>query len=128
MTQQAQPQPASLNDMLSYKSESYYTEAEIGLIRRTFQDNPALLRVIRKTFIPTISDPDLPIEEFHKDWMINGKSWTQIPADERASMVLARQEAIEFIIGGLIFLKNLANVKEETPEQKELRRTKDSNK
>jgi hypothetical protein len=60
--------------------------------------------------------------------MINGKSWTQIPENERASMVLARQEAIEFIVGGLIMLKNLANIKEESPQEKANRREKDSSK
>jgi hypothetical protein len=121
-------QRAQLKDMLSYEADTYYSEDEIGLIRRTFKDNNELIKVIRKTFLPTISDPELPLEEFQKDWMINGKSWTQIPESERASMVLARQEAIEFIVGGLIMLKNLANIKEESPQEKSNRREKDSSK
>lgn len=121
-------QSAKLEDMLSYTPEEYYTEEDLALIRSTFKDNPRLLNVLRKTLLPTITDPNLPLEEFQKDAMIAGKNWGQVPESERGAMVVARQEAISFVVGGLIQLKTIANTKEESEQEKKLRKEKDSTK
>ena len=119
-------EPAKLKDVLQYTPESYFSKEELDLIKRTFKDSPQLVRVIRKVFLPTISDPNLPIEEFSKDVYLAGKSWASIPVSERATLMVGRQEAIEFVLGGLMFLKNLAQTKEETEEEEMKRRKQDS--
>jgi len=119
---------AKLQDMLSYTPEQYYTDEEMKLIRKTFKDNPELLKVLRKTFIPTITDPELPLEEMAKDAMLAGKNWSQVPEMEKGKLVTARQDAIQFVAGGLIFLKNVANLKEETEEERQRKAKQNSNK
>jgi len=114
--------------MLSYTPEQYYTDEEMKLIRKTFKDNPELLKVLRKTFIPTITDPELPLEEMAKDAMLAGKNWSQVPEMEKGKLVTARQDAIQFVAGGLIFLKNVANLKEETEEERQRKAKQNSNK
>jgi len=37
-----------------------FTESELDLIRRTFKGNEALLKLLRKVFLPEI-DPDAPL-------------------------------------------------------------------
>lgn len=119
---------AKLKDVLEYTPESYYTTGELELIKRTFKGNSELFRILRKTLLPSVADPNLPMEEFAKDAYLAGKSWATIPEKERATLIVARQEAIEFVLGGLIYLKNLASIKEESLEEMVARRKKDSTK
>lgn len=108
-----------------YKPEEYLSEDELSLIRSTFSDN-RLVKVVRKILLPTIADPELPLEELASDTWLAGRAWAQIPAEEAKIMAVARQDAIEFIMGGLIKLKVIANQKPETEAEKAYRRTKDS--
>lgn len=125
----AEPQrPASLSDLLNYKPEQYLSEGELSLIQSTFRNNPKLIAVLRKIFVPTIADPDLPIEQMGDDTFGAGYQWQQIPADEVKILVVARQDAIKFIMGGLIKLKIIASSSDENPMEAALRRSKDSTK
>lgn len=117
---------ATLQDILNYEPKQYLTDKEISLIRNTFKGNEALIHVIRKIMIPTMADPELPIEEMASDVYFANTQWSQIPADEAKILVTARQEALQFIIGGLIKLKVISNIKEETPEEIKARQKKDS--
>ena len=63
-----------------------------------------------------------------KDVWLVGRDYAAIPDAEIKSIVLARQEAIRFIMGGLIQLKVIANTKKETTTEKALRQQKDSSK
>jgi hypothetical protein len=121
-------QKASLKDVLNYDVETYFTPDEISFIKSTFKDNKKIIAVLRKALIPTFSDPDLPLEEVGKDMWMAGINMAQVPQDELKILVLARQEAIKFIVGALIQLKMLANTKEESPMEAALRRSKDSTK
>lgn len=121
-------QRASLRDVLNYDPEVYITPDEMALIKDTFKDNPKLLGVLRKVMLPTLLDPQLPLEEMANDAFLAGLDFAAMPADEVKPIVLARQDAIKFIIGGLIKLKVFAASKEESPYQAELRKKKDSNK
>lgn len=117
-----------LADMRNYTPENYFSETEIALIQTIFS-NPEVIKVLRKILIPTISDPDLPIEQYSDDFMIAGtRDYAQIPESEIKSIVLARQEAIKFIAGGLIRIKIIAAVKGETSQNAALRKGKDSSK
>lgn len=119
-------QRATLQDMLNYAPEEYLTGEDISLIQGTFKNNEKLIKVLRKLLLPTSFDPDLPIEEIKGDvWMVD-KDWASVPVDEIKPLVVARADAIKFIIGGLIKLKVIANSREESKEEKEARRQKDS--
>lgn len=124
----SEQQKATLQDVLNYDADSYLSEDEIDLIRRTFKGNDKLIKVIRKILMPVLEDPDLPIEEMQGDLFLTSIDWATIPSAEVKSIVTARELTAKFILGGLIKLKVIANVKEETPEQIKKRREKDSGK
>lgn len=127
MSQEPQ-RAASLRDVLNYNPEQYLSDDELALIRSTFKDNPRLIAVVRKVMLPTISDPELPIEEIANDSLLAGVDWQSMPAEHVKAVLQGRQEAIKFIAGGLIKLKMFANSGEESPYSAELRRKKDSTK
>lgn len=121
-------QPANLKDVLPYDPETYLSKDEVDLIRNTFQGNEKLIKVLRKLFLPTAFDPELPIEEIGGDvWMANF-DFTQMQSSEIKPLVLGRQDAIKFVIGGLIKLKVIANQTQETEMEAAYRRSKDSTK
>lgn len=119
-------QRATLKDVLNYDPEQYLSEEEVALIRSHFNDNPKLIAVIRKLFLPTVSDPSLPLEEFASDAYLAHVEWASMPQDEIKPLMVGRTDAIKFVVGGLIKLKVIASSKEENPYQKELRRKQDS--
>lgn len=123
-----QQQPARLSDVISYDPDQYLSEDEVKLLKDTFNGNKTLLKVLRKVFLPTIADPDLPVEEFGKDLFLVGREYSQIPAEEMKQVILAREEAVKFICGGFISLKQIASLQEESPYNKEVREKKDSSK
>lgn len=116
----------TLKDVINYEPEKYLSDDEVTIIRNTFKGNPTLMRVLRKIMIPTMADPNLPIEELSSDFYFAAKDWSQIPADEAKILMVARQEALQFIIGGLIKLNVIANVNEESEEEKQKRQKADS--
>lgn len=119
-------QKATLRDIINYEQESYITENDIALIRTTFKDNPRLMRVLRKVFLPSIGDIELPIEEINKDAWLNMTDWNMIPSDQIKPLIVARQEAIKFVAGGLIQLKIIANSEAKSIEEMRNARAKDS--
>jgi hypothetical protein len=120
-------QRASLRDVINYDPQQYLTDEEMSLIRSTFQNNYKLISIIRKVMIPTIADPSLPIEEVNSDPFLN-RDWSAMPMEEAKALIVARQDAIKFVIGGLIKLQVLAAGQVETPMEMALRRSKDSSK
>lgn len=119
-------QNARLEDMLNYQMAEYFSPDEVQLIRSTFRSQK-VLKLLRKAFIPTISDPDLPIEQMGNDmWFAGDRKWDQIPNEEAKSLIVARCETIKFVVNALIRLQVLANSNEETPVEKAQRIGKDS--
>lgn len=123
-----QQQGMSLNEVLGETIETYLTLEDAMLLHDTFKDNPRLLRVLGKIFIPTIQDPEMPPESMAEDFWMAGKDWASMPVDEVKAMVAGRQEALKFIQGGLIRLKATANAKTESIQEMSQRRKKDSSK
>lgn len=117
---------ATLRDVLNYDPEQYLSDDEVALIKSTFKENKRLLTVLRKVLLPTISDPSLPVEEMGHDAYLAGVDWAQIPVDQIKPIILARSEAIKFVMGALIKLKVIANSSDESPYQQQLRRKQDS--
>ena len=117
------PSPVQLADVINYQPETYLTDDEIALLRDTFRNSPRLVKAIRKVLLPTVEDADLPIEEFGKDSFSMGYNFSQIPEEHIKALVLARQDAMKFVMGGIIMLKQIASLNEPTRQQlKEMRR------
>ena len=117
----------SLSDVLNYDTDNYFSPEELSLIYSTFSD-PKVMKILRKAMLPSVGDLELPLEEISKDAWLVGRDYSMIPDAEVKSIVLARQEAIKFIMGGLIQLKVIASTKTETKTEKALREQKDSSK
>jgi len=112
----------------SYTPEQYLSDGEIDLIKRTFKGNDALIKVLRKIFMTTAMDPELPIENMGQDcWMVD-RDFAQMSEKEIKSIVLARQDTIKFVLGGLVKLKILAYTEDVPTEERKKRREKDSSK
>lgn len=106
----------TLKDVLNYSPDEYLTKGDIDWIKRTFS-TPDGIRILRKVFIPTLSDPSLPIEDFAKEPYMIDTDWRQIPDHEVKNLVVGRQDAIKYIFGGLIKLKVLASQKALSEEE-----------
>lgn len=119
---------AKLEDMLSYTPESYFTDDELALVRNTFHgvQGAKLLKVIRKVMLPTISDPELPVEMFGKDTWFSLVDFTSVLDEQAKSIAAAIQLSQKCVINGLIQLKQIAHIKEETPVNRQARREQDS--
>lgn len=124
----AKQERAQLKDILNYDPEVYFSEEEVSLLRSHFKGNVKLLAVLRKLFIPTIADPSLPIEQMAEDVWMSSREWAQIPAEEAKILMVARQDALKFILGGFVRLKIFLSATEENPMAEALRRSKDTNK
>lgn len=118
--------PLTLKDVINYDPELYLQPDEVSWIQNTFKNNPMGIRVLRKVLLPTIADPTMPIEQFPNDFLGAGYDFAQIPHEALKTIVLARQDAIKFIAGGLIKLKVIANNKPESEQDRNARLAKDS--
>jgi hypothetical protein len=117
----------SLRDLLNYEAETYLNVDDISWIQSTFKNNPRAIHTLRKCFMPTVLD--LPVEEMTNDvWFKGGFDPAQVPDEHLKPLIVARQEVIKFIMGGLINLKQIANTPVASPMSEELRRKKDSTK
>lgn len=125
MEQPQKQQPASLRDVLNYEPEKYLSDEEVALVR-TF--TPRHLNVIRKIMLPTLSDPNLPIEEMGKDAFLTGVDWLSMPAEHVKAIMQGRMEAIKFILGGLVQMRMISSAPTENPYAEQVRRAKDSTK
>lgn len=119
-------QPATLQDILNYDADTYFSPEELALVKRTV--SPEFLSVLRKVLIPSIQDPQLPLEEFGKDVWMQSVDWQSMSINEIKPLVVGRQLALKFIVGGLIQLKFMANDGKESPAEKILREKKNSTK
>lgn len=119
---------AKLEDIISYTPESYFTQDDLALLRSHFNGPQGLklLQVIRKAVLPTISDPNLPIEELGKDIWMSAVDFKQMQESEVKPTVLGLQVAVKVLVGSLIQLRDLANVKEETATERALREKRNS--
>ena len=118
----------TLNELLPYQPDQYLKPDEVAELQSVFKGNERLIKILRKLFLPTAYDPELPIEEMMGDaWMVD-KDFSMMQNEEIKTIVLARQDAIKFILGGLIKLKVIANTSDISPMEKAYRDAKDSTK
>ena len=118
----------TMEDLLGGNFRPYISAEDISLIQRTFKDNPRLIQVLRKILLLWGGDVEMCPEEFGKDiWMV-GVDWSQVADKEAKPLIVGRDLAIRFVMGGLFKLRELAQAKEETVTERALRLKKDSNK
>lgn len=117
---------SKLEDILNYDPGNYFSDQEIGLIQSTFHDNPALINLLRKILLPTLGDPEMPIEQYGNDVYLTSREWAQIPADEAKVLMVARQDAIKFVAGGLIRLKVIAQSRRPSDQEAAAKAAADS--
>jgi len=123
-----EPTKARIEDVVSYQPKDYITQDEKNLIRYHFKGNDKLLNIIRKVFLPTIQDPELPLEQFGKDLWMGQLDFSQMSVNEVKAITMARQDLVKQVFGGLIYIKSLAHEKVETEAEEKERRKKDSTK
>lgn len=115
----------TLEDVIGYAPETYFSEDEISWIKGTFRNNPKAINTIRKVFLPTAKD--LPVEDLTSDmWFNGGADYSMMPAEHIKSLIVARQDVIKWVMNGLVKLKIFANTVDESPQEKTLRMKKDS--
>lgn len=107
-----------------------YTDNELALLKLTFSDNEPLLKLLRKVFIPRISDTAADIGGMQADVFLNPDlDIKNYPTVEQAVIgIQAHSKALKHIEGCLWQIKQLAGTKTETVEELKARLQKDSTK
>lgn len=121
-------QRARVEDLISYTPDSYFSDDELTLIRNTFNgpQGARLVKILRKVMLPTITDPELPIEEIGRDVFMAKVDFLSMTKEEAKEIATALQMTAKGILGGLVQLRQLATIKEESPQSRTARREKDS--
>lgn len=107
------------------KSEMRISDIELSLLKNTFSENDALLKVLRKIFFPEIT-AEAPIGQNIDLWMsldINGMS-----PEEAMINLKARNSLIGHIENCLLQIKILSGMKDESVEETKDRIKKNSSK
>lgn len=105
--------------------EMRITDGELTVIKNTFADNDALLKILRKVFLPEIQG-NTPIGQALDLWMT--LKVEDLAPEQALVNIKARNTVIQHIEMCLSQLKILAGQKEETVEQTKERLKKDSSK
>ena len=105
--------------------EMRITTEEIQMIKSAFTGNTALLKLMRKIFLPEY-DPKAPLGQSVDLWTI--KDISAMSPEEVKIYFLARRDLILHIESNLLQLQHLANTKLESVEEALIRLKKDSTK
>lgn len=103
-------------------SQMRFSENELALLRGAFYENDELIKTLRKLFLPEL-DPKAPLGQNIDLWMtldLNGDPEQVILNIKARNLLIAHLEQ------RLMELKTLANLVEETQEQRGIRAQKDS--
>ena len=111
--------------MKEEKKEMRITDAELSWIKNTFAGNDTGLKIMRKIFFPEVK-VETPIGQQIDLWMTIPLE--DLTPEEIVINVKARNNLIQHIEQGLMQLKALAGLKEETVEQTIDRLKKNSSK
>ena len=117
-----------MNELFKGNYNYRYSDAELDLIKQTFADNEPLLKLLRKVFLPIITDTSANVGGIaedvglHPDFDI--KSYQNI---EIATVAInARLLALKHVNDTLVRIKMLAGMKNETVEETKARLEKNS--
>lgn len=112
---------------LAYKAPERITEEEKELVRNAFKDE-RVLDILKKIFMPSYADESNPFEFSGADAFLMGRDWSTIPVDEAKALIVARQDTINWLAGGLTLIKNWLHERPETAQQIAERERKNSTK
>ncbi len=120
----------TIDEIVGYKADTYISEKEIKTIQSVFggPQGKEILAILRKIMLPTVLDPNLPIEEMGKDMFMQRVDFTTLSVEESKAISMGLQLTIKTVLGGLIQLKQLAMIQEETAADKAERIARNSNK
>lgn len=102
-----------------------FTDKELALLKGTFKGNLDLIKLLRKIFLPEFN-PYAPLGQNVDLWMT--VDLRSLSPQDAYLKILARNELIMHIEQQLLQINILAEMKEETPKEKEERAKKDSTK
>lgn len=107
-----------------------YTDFELELLKKTFADNEPLLKLLRKVFLPRMSDSQADIGGMTSDIILSDDLKVQnYPSVEQAMIgIQAHAKALQHIESTLWKIKTLAGQKNETVAELKKRLEKDSTK
>ena len=119
---------STLADILNYEPEQLLSKDEMALIGSVLNANPTFIKILRKVLLPSVVDPDMPIEQLTNDVWLAGLNYAQIPESDIKPIVLARQDMIKTVMSGLTKLKVIAAAKPLTKQEQEARAAANSSK
>jgi len=103
--------------------EMRISDEELRLLKSVFADNDALLKLLRKVFLPELS-PDVPLGQNIDLWMT--LKVEDMSPEDAVINIKARNQLIQHIEMQLITLKHLAGIKKESVEETKERLKRDS--
>jgi len=109
---------------MNENKEMRFTEGELELMRKTYGGNDALIKLLRKIFLPEY-DPKAPLGQIVDLWMHLSDLEKMHPQD-REIAILSHIKLIKHIEAQLMQIYVLANIKTETDEERTKRYKKDS--
>lgn len=116
-------QPQGLN----YQAPTRVTEEEKDIVRNAFKDD-RIFPILKKIFVPHFADEENPFEFAGADAFLMGRDWSQMPTDQIKALVVARQDTINWLSGGLALIKNWVHDAPESAEKRAERERKNSTK
>ncbi len=114
-----------MNENKKAGSQMRITDADLSIIKNTFAENDELLKVLRKVFLPEITE-DTPLGQVIDLWMT--VKIEDLTPEQALINIKARNTLITHIEQQLLQLKFLAGMKSETVDQTKERLSKDSSK
>ena len=112
-----------MNSGMQNGSQMRITEDEQKLIKSVYGNNPALVLLLRKMFLPEI-DPQAPIGSAIDLWMT--MKLEDLSPEDALVNIKARNLLISHIDQRLMEISLLSKVNEETEDQKKARLKKDN--
>lgn len=115
----------SPENKINYQVRDRITEEDKEILRVAF-GNEKVFDILKKIIIPSYSDESTPFEMTGADVWLMGRDWSSMPVEEIKALVVAREDTIKYFGGALTYIKTIVNDTQETPENREARRAKDS--
>ena len=106
------------------KPRGRFSAEEVSIIKGTFKNNPTLLRLLRKVFLPEQVDESLPIGQVAGLWM--DVNFREMDANDIKALAIARQEIVKMTEFYLLQLQVIADGADVTTEELAAVRAKNS--
>lgn len=117
----------SPENKMNYAVKDRITPEDKEILKVAFGDEK-VFGILKKIIIPSYADESTPFEMTGADVWLMGRDWSSMPVEEIKALVVAREDTIKYFGGALTYIKTIVNETEETPQNREARRAKDSTK